>query len=389
VFETARRLAVTLVPLIVFSLLATQLVQASSAPPAHDEVKELSSTSNTRRVFFPLIKRDFTVADSGQIPPPSRAVYWGAYVDRVPFEMNKLDEFERMAGKKAAIVHFGIPWHLNGSWRAFPTAEMDALRARGSIPMINWGSWNLGGGPEQPAFQLVKITRGRYDKDIRAWARQAKAWGHPFFLKFNHEMDGRWQFPWSVQLNGNKPEDFVPMWRHVHDIFRQEGVTNVTWVWCPTTKSNQSIPFEQLYPGDAYVDWTCIHGYNFGGDDWRPFNEIFSGHALNPNDSYGDMVRLAPTKPIMIGEWASAEAGDGGTRKAAWIQDALTVHIPNRYPNIRAVVWFNYNAHEGRTWEIQSSQRSINAFKSAIASPVYPSNQFSRLTASPIPPPTR
>ncbi len=253
--------------------------------------------------------------------------------------------------------------------------------------MINWGSQHLGHGPEQPAFRLSVIAQGRYDNFITSWAQAAKAWGHPFFLKFDHEMNGWWQFPWSVQLNGNRVEHYVQAWRHVHDIFTKVGATNVTWVWCPNVASANTVPLSLLYPGDSYVDWTCLHGYNFGGSNWRTFREVFRGYPGNPYDSYGQLIDLAPSKPIMLGEWASSEAGDGGAEKAAWIQDALEVQIPNNVPNVRAVVWFNWNSEQGRTWVINSSAASAEAYRRAIASPYYAANDFAKLSTSPIPPP--
>ena len=46
-------------------------------------------------------------------------------------------------------------------------------------------------------------------------------------------MNGNW-YPWGVGVNGNKPGEYVEAWRHVHDIFVQEGATSdVKWVWSP------------------------------------------------------------------------------------------------------------------------------------------------------------
>jgi beta-mannanase len=317
---------------------------------------------------------------------PARRIYWGAYVRNAPWNMADLDAFNAVTGKAPAILHFGYPWKQSGQMKSFPTAVMNQIRQRGSIPLIGWGSWDASKGPEQPEFQLRDITEGHYDSYIREWAQQAKAWEHPFFLKFNWEMDGRWQFPWSVQLNGNTTGDFVPAWRHVHDIFEQEGATNVTWVWCPNHLNRNSVDPALVYPGDAYVDWTCIHGYNFGGSNWRTFREIYSGYDGNPRDSYTYMLNLAPSKPIMIGEWASNEAGDGGAAKAAWIRDALQVQLPRYYPQIRAVVWMNWNCC-GESWVVNSSEPARQAIFESLASPFYASNQYGQLGTSPIPPP--
>jgi len=332
------------------------------------------SVEETDSLYFPFVRN--------HVAP----IYWGAYVQNAPWNMAELDTFEAITEKPVAIVHFGFPWKQNGVFRNFPTPQMDAIRERGSIPLIGWGSQHLGYGPEQPDFRLSVIASGSYNDFITKWALAAKAWGHPFFLKFDWEMDGQWQFPWSVQLNGNQIDDYVVAWRHVHDIFTAQGATNVTWVWCPTTVSPKSVPLPPLYPGDDYVDWTCLHGYNFGDPNWLTFAEVFSGYPQNPYDSYQQILDIAPSKPIMLGEWASAEAGDGGAKKAAWIRDALEVQIPNNYPQIRAVVWFNWNSEEGRTWNIDSSAASAEAFASAIASPFYAANDFATLSTSPIPP---
>ena len=318
-------------------------------------------------------------------PPPAPAgpkasVYWGAYIDGVPASTGTLDGFESNLGKKVSIVHWGESWVKPPS-NPFQTDRFEKVRNRGAIPMLDWGPWNLGSGTNQPDFRLATIAKGTYDTFIRQWASSAKAWGHPFFLRFAWEMNGNWQFPWSVQLNGNQPADYVAAWRHIHDIFVQQGATNATWVWCPNVASTQTTPLNQLYPGDDYVDWTCLDGYNQGGSasNWQSFGQIFGGHDLggfNPHNSYGEMVTLAPSKPMMLGEVASSEQGGS---KAAWIRDMLqTVPTPT-FSHIKAVVWFNWNGGDpSLSWPIESSQASMSAFAAAIADPAYAGNDFAR-----------
>ncbi len=319
------------------------------------------------------------------VPGTRAAVYWGVYMDGVPWDMSRLRDFEASVGKPVSIVHFGQAWQLDTTMQPFPPRLFDTVREHGAIPMVNWGSWRLGYGSEQPDYRLREISSGRYDAYITQWARSAKAWGKPFFLKFNHEMNGWWQFPWAEQINSNQPGDYVKAWHHVHDIFTREGVTNATWVWCPNVASARSTPFATLYPGDAYVDWTCLHGYNFGGTEWHNFSQIFSGYVGNPYNSYQQLVNLAPSKPMMLGEWGSNEAGDGGVKKAAWIRDALAVQIPYNYPQIKAVVWFNWNSNPHGSVLIDSSAASLEAWRDAVAASIYGTNQFGTLTTSPIP----
>ena len=73
----------------------------------------------------------------------------------------------------------------------------------------------------------------------------------------------------------------------------------------------------------------------------------------------------------MIGEIASAESGGS---KAAWITDALSVQLPKNFPQVKAVLWFNWRIDEKGAWwpwEIESSTASQQAFATGISSPYY------------------
>jgi beta-mannanase len=176
-------------------------------------------------------------------------------------------------------------------------------------------------------------------------------------------MNGGW-FSWgTTSSNQNTPADYVAAWRHIHDIFSAAGAANVTWVWCPNLEGNSSTPYSKLYPGDAYVDWTCLDGYNQGSSS-TSFSNLYA-------KSYTDLTALAPTKPVMIGEIGSYEYGAGV--KANWISDMLNV-LPTSFPQIKALVWFNWRIQESGTWknwEIESSASSQSAFSKGIGSPYY------------------
>ena len=79
-----------------------------------------------------------------------------------------------------------------------------------------------------------------------------------------------------------------------------------------------------------------MDGYNFGtnpvsGDRWTSFASVFG-------PTYAALLRLAPSKPIMIAEAGSSEYGGS---KAAWIKQALSVELPTAFPRVKAFVWFN------------------------------------------------
>ena len=167
------------------------------------------------------------------------------------------------------------------------------------------------------------------------------------------------------------------------------GVANATWVWCPNVSGSTTRSVASVYPGDDYVDWTCLDGYN-KYQTWLGMRSVFTGSGINwLYDSYNEILSVAPNKPIMIGETGSLEAGDGGAKKAAWLTDALGSQLPKNLPRIKAVVLFDWddNSPALASLPIESSAQSIQAFKSAIASPYYAGNEFGNLNTSPIPEP--
>jgi hypothetical protein len=315
-------------------------------------------------------------------------IYWGAYIDggqygfgNPPWDMRSVTTFEAHAGKPISVLHFGSPWYINGAPQSFAPLVYTQLRQHGIIPMVTWASWDLSdrGSADQPAFSLSKIIDGTYDAYIAAWANGARVWGHPFFLRFDHEMNGRW-YPWDEGLNGNTPGQYVAAWRHIHDIFASVGATNVTWVWCPNSEHLGSLPLEGLYPGDAYVDWTCVDSYNVGTNPLDP--EVWRSFSDGVGPTYRHLKKLAPTKPVMVGETSSTEVGGS---KADWISAALS-SLATRFPDIKALIWFDWS-DGGHDWPIESSATARAAFATGIADPYFAPNRFGDLAGSPIPPP--
>jgi len=308
-------------------------------------------------------------------------MYWGLVYPDVP-DVPTLSQYETQIGKGVSIVMWYQSWRQNNQLQAFPSAQMEAVREHGSIPMLSWQPYDYSGPANQPAYSLAKIADGSWDSYLRQYAEEVKAWGHPFFLRFADEMNGAW-VSWYEGNSGNSAGQFVLAWRHVHDIFTSVGATNVTWVWCPNDDDGSSTPLAELYPGNAYVDWAGIDGYNFstdlsgGGAPWLSFSQIFSA-------SYHQILKLIPpSMPMMIGETGSVE--DGGS-KAAWITDALSTQLPSNFPRIKALAWFD-ETDGNLNLSYDTSPSSLAAFRNAIAAPTYQANTYSTLDQSPIPAP--
>jgi hypothetical protein len=309
----------------------------------------------------------------------SPKLYFGLEYPQTP-DISALGKYETQIGKGASLVLWYQSWEQGNQMQPFPTGQMEAVREHGAIPVLGWDPDEYPSPLNVPQFSLAKIAGGAWDSYIRQYAAEVKAWGHPLFLRFASEMNGGWT-SWSEFHSGNSAGQFVKAWRHVHDIFTSVGATNVTWVWCPNVENAYTTPLEDLYPGNAYVDWAGLDGYNYSIDfdnfPWRTFPQVF-------RETYDHLLKLIPrTMPILIGETGTVE--DGGS-KAAWITDALTTQLPANFPQIKALIWFD--SSDGKiNLSIDTSPQSLGAFRKAIASTTYASNNYSTLNQSPIPAP--
>ncbi len=306
------------------------------------------------------------------------SVYGGAFPG-LNGTLSNLIDFEQQSGKGAAIANFFRNWEDGNGSLGFPTAAMSGFRNHGSIPMI---SWQPRGHRADSHYKLANILNGDFDNFIRNWALSAKAWGHPFFLRFAHEMNGNW-YPWCAGVNGNTAQDYIAAWRHVRDIFTRNGVTNVTWVWCPNTSYSGSTPINQLYPGDNYVDWTSADVYNRITNNWGHFS-VRGGPTL------GDIIALAPGKPIMIAETGchrdDDKAGTPPGSKAQWYRTVMKDYLKNSMPRIKAWVYFNGNNPDGNNWRIDTSADVLAAYRESIGLSYYSDNKYGSITDSPIRP---
>jgi len=325
-----------------------------------------------------------------QVPQP---MYWGASIGSQltgtppPWDMSALSQFEGLVGKGLSLVSISSPFEDCSSacsFFPFPTKMMDNIRAYGAIPFFNWSAQLIPADPtdpQMPDFQLSDVISGSYDAYIREFAEAARAWGHPFFLRYGWEMNGNW-FPWSADVNGNNEGEFVTAWRHVHDIFTSVGATNATWVWCPYADADRRFaPLKPLYPGNAYVDWTCMDGFNWASNPanphpWRSFNRIFSS-------TYRKLTKqIAPSKPIVLGEMAST----GSDRaKATWIRNMFK-QLATRFRRVRGLIWFD-QVDRGVNWPLETSAAATGAFARGIRGGAFKSNSFAGSTGAPIGPP--
>ena len=107
----------------------------------------------------------------------------------------------------------------------------------------------------------------------------------------------------------------------------------------------------------------------------RSFDQLFS------SDYNLITGTIAPSKPMIIGEFGSSEYGGS---KAAWIQDALS-RIPV-YTKIRGAQYFE-KYDDGMDWPIETSTTATAAFAAGIQNPAYLTNSYAGLSTTGVQPP--
>lgn len=288
-----------------------------------------------------------------------------------PYNEAIWNRFEADAGRPMGIIHYGDPWGNDGPiWDGYFTGAAERVDARGAIALKSLG------GPENV---IQRVLAREFDDAIRAWAKAARDFRRPFFLRLWWEQNGTW-FPWGRQAATGA--EYIAAWRRFHSLVSSTA-PNVTFVWCPNaflTEFPEYDPFEgpegNTYPGDEFVDWVAVDGYT--GENphkklgFRTPTGVF-GH------SYEVLQERVPTKPIIVCEVACSEYTINGgepepPKKAEWIRQLLVHAVPVEMPNIRAVCWFNWNIEEGGgriDWPIESSPSAQASFKSSIADSHY------------------
>lgn len=290
---------------------------------------------------------------TAELSPPA-GVLLGAYVrpTAAPWSSGGVASLETTLGRRLAIdAHYatiGLSLSLSGE-----RADIQ----RGVIPLLSLK-------PPQAADPLDAITSGADDAAITASARQIAALHGEIMVRPLWEMNGDWM-SWNGQWASDPqttdgPAKYVTAWRRIYALFQAAGATNVVWVWAPSVHDVPSASWNHwtnYYPGDAYVDWIGIDGYNRGTSEpasrWRSFESLFQ-------PLYAD---YAAEKPIIVTEAASCEQGGS---KAQWFTDLGRV-LPTDFPDIQAFVYFD--VAKGCGFQIDSSQTSLTAFQQLAVSP--------------------
>ncbi len=261
----------------------------------------------------------------------------GIHPNKISFDEKLLDSLESWANKKN--TNLTIYSATTTQLLDFTFGELDKSWARGSIPNLSLEFWS--DNPDNSSIE-TRIRDGELDDYFGQFNLRLKSFlaggdkilgtddDRRLYLRPGHEPNGNW-YGWS----GN-PEAYIYAWRRAYNLINNGlNKTQLQWIWSVNNVDVGGIGAESYYPGDQYVDWLGIDGYNWGKSfDWGDWN--------TPASTFDTMIKrlkiLSPSKPISINEVSSTTNSKAVADKNLWITSMFDYAYAN---NIKMINWFN------------------------------------------------
>ena len=289
-------------------------------------------------------------------PPPSNGIIQGAMTDEFGHEdgnANLVNAFNNLAGKKIGVAFFSDNW-FNGIH--FPLDKCISIRTTGAVPFIRIQNWIREGNKLSDAgpYTHKNIIAGMFDTELRAYAQATKSFGTTLLIEYGVEVNGNW-FPWSQE----GPEPYKAAYRHIVNLFREQGVTNVRWAFhVDATDNNNGYKW---YPGDDIIDWIGTSCYGA---------ETKKGCIRTLQNIYDSFASISTTKPLGIFEWGIGDATDTTNTLHALATDP-------RYSRIKLLQVWNEGVVPGHPEDlvpdgrINVTPQNLQAYRQGIANQVY------------------
>jgi len=312
-------------------------------------------------------------------PPTDNKIYFGAFPDFGGSEDNittkRLTDFQNLINKKIVWAYFSQNW-FNGI--IYPKEAIDTIHQQGVIPFVRlMPRSNEEQFIKEEKFTLDNIINGKFDNELKQWARDAKEDNIPLLIDFAVEMNGDW-FSWSGYFNGADKKDgygdpnyydgaerYRDAYRHIIDIFDQEEATNITWFFHLDIHSTPNEEWNQpkyYYPGDEYIDWIGVSLYGAMSpkeDYWESFDEILQ-------DKYQSILDVSSNKPFALLEFGVTDNHPQGS-KPQWIEGAFETILAKKYISFNAISYWHESWEEEdnifATIRVDSSVESLEVFR--------------------------
>ena len=302
----------------------------------------------------------------GKVHEPQNGALLGAFAEGEPLAHDKNDienkfyvrDFKNVAGKDHGVYLLYYPYgtklshyesHLSRAAKEGKIIEL-ALEPYSGLHMVY-----------NNTSYLIELA-----KDMEAHECD-------FMLRFANEMNDN-----SNGWYTTDAQAYIDAFRYVADIFRKYA-PSVPIVWSPLWYPPNNI--DMYYPGDEYVDYVGMSSYQSWLSSVDPMGEDQDRRRWSQQLDFF-YKKYASKKPMIIAEGGASYRNpwtweDNLSDYAAYqIKDFYT-YLPMRYPNIKMVVYFDYDGikadgtQEPYAYRFTTNQSMWNAYKSAIQDKYY------------------
>ena len=261
----------------------------------------------------------------------------GVYQPNSPGSYGDIGTFAQGAGFSPRITSYYSTFTM-----PFAVSFAEQAAAKGTQVLVQW----------QPRGTTnAAVASGADDPYIQGFAQAVSSIDNQVIISYGQEMNGNW-YNWGTYGSGNSnPADYIAAYRHIWEIFQQQGVRNVTWLWGPNISYTGSTPLKELYPGDAYVDWVGLDGY-----------------FAQPTDTFGSLfgpsiteLRAFTSRPLLI-----AETGVSGAAGAGQLAGLFT---GARIAGVIGIVYFDQaqtGDPEHQDWRLEDNPGNMTAFRQGV-----------------------
>lgn len=294
-----------------------------------------------------------------------------------------MTSFETALGQgtnRVAMGHSWTPWSFTTSSfppsgnTTGPNADMTANR----MTFISWpneSTWPDGGGTPTiaPSITLGNIASGQYDTILAQNALALKNYGHPMWYRVFCEMEGSdhpWEAGWEPQFaNGNLTNyttNFNKAWQRIWTITKGTqaqvnalspaytgtavnggnavNAKNVLFHWNPTNGKPTSVSRDDIYPGDAYVDFAGNEAYVPDTPISTDLNQTYDSTPNGQRAAYTYFTQNG--KLIGSGEAGNRWKGSGDTSACVSRTNTFGAALQG-HPAVKVYSWWNGGSASG------------------------------------------
>lgn len=350
---------------VALALVATGLAGCSEIPrPGGSSTADGNASSAAPDDNAPDVPFGAAALDSGYR-------LFGVKLAKWPSDENgAIAAFESKTKTRVDIVDIYMDWQT--PWRNVSHAVRHTTD-HGSVASITWDPTGLtttdilNGSTSLTMRDGTTMTVDAYLNQFAVGACEAVAsTDNPILLRPLRDANGDWN-SWAIGYSDgastpNTPETYEQAWTAIRDVFGQycDPGTDILFVFSVShTDTGDNATFEQAFPGDAAVDYVGIAGYNWGDHQewgWQSHSNLFRGAYCN----------IAPqtSKPMLVTEWSSVEAGGN---KKLWIATAMDELASGKYPKIHGLIWVDDLGDGQAEWGVDSSSGALSEYSNGVS----------------------